>query len=192
MAKFHIPGRKVATLTKYISNPPFVEKAFEAYRSNGYDFPTSVADLIDNSIGAGNSTRIHMNFEMNGAGELSFYLADNGIGMDQEAMFSAMQIGTESKSKKHELSKFGHGLKTASWAHAKRIVVISRPQGNIDNPCGAAWDGEHITSSNEWEMEVIEKIPNVYLEYLDELDGKVSGTIVVWEKIDRLLQNYVD
>jgi hypothetical protein len=178
---------------EHINNPPLVQKAFEAYRSSGYDFPTSVADLIDNAIGAGRSTRIHMNFRViEGSGDLTFYLADNGSGMNRDALISAMQLGSGESSEKHELSKFGHGMKTASWAHAKRLVVISRPEGDIDNPVGAAWDGDHITQKNEWEMEIIDRPPNVYLEYLDELDGKVSGTIVVWEKIDRLLANYKD
>lgn len=179
-------------MTKYISNPPIVSKQWDAERSKGYTFATSVADLVDNSIGEGKATRIHMSFEVLASGDLTFYLADNGVGMNKEKLFSAMTGGSSSDVPKHELSKFGYGMKTASWAHARRLVVVSRPAGDIDNPCGAAWDGDHIKEVNEWQMEELESIPNAYLEYLDDLDGKVSGTIVVWEKIDRLLHDYKD
>lgn len=176
---------------KYVLNSPNVRKQWEGDRAKGYTFATSVADLIDNSIGEGQASRVHMDFKIErGSGNLRFFLADNGVGMNSEELFQAMTQGSESSKKKHDLSKFGYGMKTASWAHARRLVVVSRPRGDENNPCAAAWDGDHIIEVGDWEMEVIEDIPNVYLEYLDKLDGKVSGTLVVWENVDRLLHNY--
>ena len=176
----------------HILNPPLVEGALEAYRSSGYTFATSVADLVDNAIGLGEATRIHMNFEITVNGDLTFFLADNGIGMTQDQLTVAMALGSSGNTKKHALSKFGHGMKTASWAHAKKLTVVSRPTDSPDVPCGAAWDLDDVTTAGEWRMEIIEKIPAVYLDYLDELDGKRPGTIVIWEKIDRLLTKYKD
>lgn len=174
----------------HIEVPPDVARSVEAYRTTGYDLKTSVADLLDNSIGVGQSTRVHMSFEMLGNGELTFYLADNGIGMSKEKLISAMQIGSSKDLVQHELSKYGHGMKTASFAHAKKLVVISRPLGDEENPVGASWDLSHVESTGKWEMEVLETLPRAYLEFLDSLDGPVSGTIVVWENIDRLLMGY--
>lgn len=180
-------------MTKYVLNKPNVSLAIEKDRSVGYTFATSVADLIDNSIGQGAASRIHMRFEIQpGTGDLTFYLADNGVGMDSDQLFTAMTSGSDDGKKKHELSKFGYGLKTASWAHAKRLVVVSRPETDVDNPCAAAWDLDHIQAQGDYFMEVLDPVPNVFLEFLDELDGKVSGTLVVWQKIDRLLHNYQD
>lgn len=179
-------------MTRHVLNRPNVARQWEADRAKGYTFATSVADLIDNSIGEGQASRIHLQFEIQPGGELSFMLADNGIGMTKEKLFTAMTEGSESSTPKHELSKFGFGMKTASWAHARRLVVVSRPRGDEDNPSAAAWDGDHIVEVGEWEMEEIDDIPRVYLEYLDALDGKVSGTVVIWEKVDRLLHNYKD
>lgn len=180
-------------MAQYVLNNPNVRKQWEGERAKGYTFATSVADLIDNSIGEGQASRVHMDFKIQpGSGALRFYLADNGIGMNSEKLFNAMTQGSEASTQKHELSKFGYGMKTASWAHARRLVVVSRPKGDEDNPCAAAWDGDHIIKVGAWEMEVISDVPNVYLEYLDKLDGKVSGTLIVWENIDRLLHGYKD
>lgn len=179
-------------MNSHVLNRPNVAKQWEADRAKGYTFATSVADLIDNSIGEGQASKISLNFEIVGEGELKFFLADNGIGMDKGKLFDAMTEGSDSSAPKHELSKFGYGMKTASWAHARRLVVVTRPKGKEDTPSAAAWDGDHIITVKEWEMEVIDRIPNQYLEYLDDLTGKKSGTLIVWEKIDRLLHNYRD
>lgn len=174
-----------------VENPPLVHRTAEAYRDTGYDLETSVADLVDNAVGAGQAKRIRIALELSqDGGDLSFSIVDDGVGMDENTLKKAMAVGSSEELLKHELSKFGHGMKTASWAHSKRLVVVTRSEGN--EPISAIWDLEHVIKSSKWEMEIPEKVNRKYLEELDDLVSGKSGTLVAWEGIDRLLTGYKD
>lgn len=69
--------------------PPDPERIVEGLRDTGYNFNTAVADIIDNSIAA-HATKVDIKINMDPAGDITVYIADNGIGMDLEGLRNAM------------------------------------------------------------------------------------------------------
>jgi hypothetical protein len=162
----------------------------EGLRDTGYDFNTAVADIIDNSVDA-KATTIKIYIRMDQFdGNVSVSVADNGHGMDESALLNAMTYGAKSKKDRSALGKFGLGLKTASTAFCRRLSVITRAEA--DGPVlKATWDLDHVAKNGRWE--VLCDVPSrEEIELLDEAADGSSGTLVLWEKVDRLLKDYED
>lgn len=169
-----------------IKLPPDPARVMEGLRDTGYDFNTAVADIIDNCIAA-NATRVNILLEMDPAAEIFVYIADNGCGMDFEELKNAMKYGSAERHNKASLGKFGLGLKTASTAFCRSLSVISRGKDLKDRK--VQWDLDYIARTGEWNL----RQPNITddeIAYLEEMVGEGTGTLVVWEKVDRLLGNY--
>lgn len=166
--------------------PPDPARVMEGLRDTGYDFNTAVADIIDNSIAA-NATKVNILLEMDPSGEVFVYIADDGCGMDFEGLKNAMKYGSAERSDKASLGKFGLGLKTASTAFCRCLSVISK--GTDLNTHKVQWDLDYIATAREWHLRQPD-ITEDELEYLEETAGEGTGTLVVWEKIDRLLNDY--
>jgi len=175
--------------TTTIEVPPDVARITEGLRDTGYDFNTAVADIIDNSIAA-NATVVDVRVAADFAGELVLCVADNGDGMDRDGLVNAMKYGSKRRPHAKSLGKFGLGLKTASTAFCQRLSVISRPTGT-DAALKATWDLEEMAASNSWMLQ-LENADIVSTQLLDEIAPSHSGTVVLWEKIDRLLDGYKD
>ena len=167
--------------------PPDPERVMEGLRDTGYNFNTAIADIIDNSIAA-DASRVDITINLDPAGMLTIYVADNGSGMDQEGLTNAMKYGSRRREDPGSLGKFGLGLKTASTAFCRCLSVISRGAGD-DTVRKVQWDLDYIAQKNEWNL----KTPAVTEDELDLLDMTAdggTGTLVVWQKIDRLLKTY--
>ncbi|MCH8852639.1 MAG: ATP-binding protein [Planctomycetes bacterium] len=99
----------------------------EALRAFGYDLPTAIADLIDNSVFAG-AGAIDIRFQWDG--ERSWIrITDNGAGMTEPEMVNAMRLGSRNPREDRDpkdLGRFGLGLKTASFSQCRRLTVRSR------------------------------------------------------------------
>lgn len=169
-----------------IKLPPDPARVMEGLRDTGYDFNTAVADIIDNSIAA-NATKVNILLEMDPAGEVFVYIADNGHGMDFEGLKNAMKYGSAERDNKASLGKFGLGLKTASTAFCRCLSVISK--GTDLTARKLQWDLDYIATTGEWNLRQ-PSITDDEIEYLEETTQKGTGTLVVWEKIDRLLNDY--
>ena len=157
----------------------------EGLRDTGYQFNTAVADVVDNSIASeATFVDIQLNIDLNGEVTLAIY--DDGIGMDRDGLINAMKYGSKPRPSAASLGKFGLGLKTASTAFCRKLVVISR-----NNPSAelirATWDLDHVALKNKWEL-IIDTPSDQQKELFDNFIGDHSGTLVVWEKVDRLLQ----
>ena len=164
-----------------------------ALRSYGYTLQTSIADIVDNSIDA-KASWIQISFHRNSESKLNgaFFL-DNGNGMDEKTLYDAMCFGISENNATNiddRLGKFGSGLKTASWAHAKTLIVATKQNNKLVG--GLKWDldrqfkangvGQLVSqlepaSPNDLSWHFIEK-------YLMPLE---HGTIVIWENIDRVI-----
>ena len=117
----------------------------EALRAFGYDLPTALADLVDNSIAAGART-VKIDYSSDpGAAWLA--VVDDGRGMDAAALRRAMRFARDPGEQRAvgDLGRFGLGLKTASLSQARRLTVLSRGRrrhpGRHDlgsGPCQAA------------------------------------------------------
>ena len=166
--------------------PPDPARVMEGLRDTGYDFNMAVADIIDNSIAA-HAKHIDILLQMDPKGEVFVYIADDGCGMDLDGLKNAMKYGSSARADKASLGKFGLGLKTASTAFCRSLSVISI--GNDLIPRKVQWDLDYITETGQWNLRQPEIVDDE-IEYLKDTCGDGTGTLVVWEKIDRLLNDY--
>jgi hypothetical protein len=168
---------------------PDPERVMKGLRDTGYTFNTAMADIIDNSISA-HATKIDIRIIPDPNMNITVYIADNGIGMDQKSLENAMRYGSKRREKKDSLGKFGLGLKTASTAYCRCLSLVSRVKDD-DTVRKVQWDLDHIAKENKWYLKKLG--PSVdEIELLDSTAFDGSGTLVVWEKIDRLLHKYTN
>ena len=161
-------------------------------RSVGYTLETALADIIDNSIAA-KATEIHIDVKWNK--ELDYIsVRDNGYGMNEADLHQAMKIGSKNPidPRSHDdLGRFGMGLKTASFSLCKRLTVGSKLLG-ADAMCVRVWDIDNIMDSNRWEL-FDDSSTSAWKDALSRFGNCEQGTIVVMEKLDRLItENYSD
>lgn len=167
--------------------PPDPERVMEGLRDTGYNFNTAIADIVDNSISAA-STRIDIVVNPDPNGEITVYIADNGTGMDEAGLLNAMRYGSKEREDPSSLGKFGLGLKTGSTAFCRCLSVISRGADD-DTVRKVQWDLDYIAQTGSWKLKRPDPSADE-IELLDQTAEGKSGTLVVWEKIDRLLKTY--
>lgn len=176
-----------AQFSQYLDVPPDPERIIEGLRDTGYEFNTSMADIIDNSIAA-QASNIEIVVAMDYGGNILVSVTDDGCGMDRDGLINAMRYGSKRRIDQASLGKFGLGLKTASTAFCRRLSVISR--GQVANGVfKATWDLDHIASVERWDLQLISAGP-ADIKLLDTVANGKSGTVILWEKIDRLLKTY--
>ncbi|MBG9586080.1 ATP-binding protein [Cytobacillus firmus] len=161
---------------------PSAAPVIQALRSIGYNASTAIADLVDNSLDA-RAVKIHINFTY-GESDGMITISDNGSGMDEEMLQTAMNIGSKDPRAKrgaNELGRFGMGLKTASFSLGKRLSVLSKKDGVYSERC---WDLDHVSECNEWQLYT--KIPADVRAKMGEIESE-SGTIVCIDKLDRFM-----
>ena len=166
---------------------PDPERIVRGLRDTGYNFNTAVADIIDNSISAC-ATRVSIHVNMAPDMKVKVYIADDGCGMDSDGLKNAMRYGSVERTEKNSLGKFGLGLKTASTAFCRMFSVLSRTSGD-DTVRKVQWDLDYIARRGAWLLQ----FPTIDQDELDELDSVAEGghgTLVVWDKVDRLLKDY--
>lgn len=162
---------------------PSAARLVESLRDTGYSKEAAFADIIDNSIAA-NATRVEVELQYM-MGEFRVIITDNGDGMSEDGLRSAMRYGSPRRNNPKSLGKFGMGLKTASTAFCRRLVVLSLQD---NNNVGRAWDIDKIIASDRWELET----PDAD-EYYDDFEAlsefsETNGTMIIWESIDRLVK----
>jgi len=168
--------------------PPDPERVIVGLRDTGYEFNTAVADIVDNSIAA-NASRVQISLAADLKGNIRLLIADNGDGMDRQGLINAMQYGSKARPSAASLGKYGLGLKTASTAFCKRLSVISRPSSNVP-ALMATWDLYHVAQAKKWSLLLSQKVDDEALELLDSVAKGHAGTVVLWEKVDRLIKDY--
>jgi hypothetical protein len=161
---------------------PKPKSTINSYRSFGYNLSTAIADIIDNSISA-NASEIRICYKWNGQDSF-IYISDNGNGMNKDELIQAMTPGSkdpEEVRQEKDLGRFGMGLKTASFSQCKRLTCITREENN--NVLKRCWDIDFINEENEWFL--LDFVSDKF--FLDIIEQQVSGTLVVWEKLDRII-----
>src|SRR6266516_5456220 len=98
-------------------------------------------------------------------------------------MVDAMKLGSAAAQNPRSLGKYGMGLKLASLSQAARFSLISRHNGIAH---GRRWTVEGI--SKGWKCEALRPSDAVAIISApwSQLDLSRSGTLVVWDEIDRL------
>ena len=162
--------------------PPRPDALLQSMRDIGYSVETAVADLIDNSISAG-ASNIRIFWD---ATVPCLTVLDDGKGMGGEELIAAMQHGSthpEEYRDKHDLGRFGLGLKTASLSQCRRLTVVSSQHGIRH---AAEWDLDLVERKNEWALLSLDDDDIARLPHIDRLQG--DGTMVIWRELDRFCE----
>lgn len=173
--------------SKYQTTPaiPEASSMIETFRAIGYNIETAVADIIDNSISA-NAKNVWINFEWKGS-DTWLSIKDDGTGMNNEELIQAMRPGSKNPLADRgskDLGRFGLGLKTASFSQARQLTVLSKKQ---DFPISYwTWDLDYVNQTGKWDL--LKYLPEEFSE--NELRDLVSGTLVIWNDIDRVVKHF--
>ena len=126
----------------YITLPMFQTSIIESMRSIGHSMETAVSDIIDNSITA-KSKNVWIDYSWSD-GNPYISIADDGCGMTESGLLTAMQFGScdpKSKRPADDLGRFGLGLKTASMSTSLETKVH---RALISKKSGPENDGENL------------------------------------------------
>ncbi|MEU1048404.1 ATP-binding protein [Streptomyces sp. NPDC005897] len=150
----------------------------KALTNQGYGFEVAVADLIDNSIDAG-ADKIVVHFLRDTKRILTLLVIDNGGGMDDAGLDTAMTVGRRRDYGESALGMYGTGLKAASLSHAASLTVVSRTKRS--RAAGRRLTAEGIEDS--FRCDTVD--PRYAQELIDRYDGVIEwhGTIVRWDQV---------
>lgn len=169
--------------------------AIAAMRDNGYkNTAYAVAELIDNSIQAGAT---HVELLAGQTEELvrqrkhsrikEIAVLDDGCGMNSDTLRMALQFGNGTRlGDRSGIGRFGMGLPSASISQAQRVEVWSWTEGP---------DHAHFTYIDLAEIEngkqdsvpepIKDPVPEKWRLVAEKIG--ISGTLVVWSRLDRVM-----
>ncbi len=169
-------------------------QALMSLRDSGYNFPTAIAEVIDNSIEANaNNIAITLFENMNNDGKKHIdriIFSDDGDGMNIDVLHHYLVIGHSTRwMRKDTIGKYGVGAKLAALNFALRIEAWSRTSVNkpwiyvkFDLEEALKQEQKNLNDTVGIQYPIEKKIPE---EYLKSLQGE-TGTLIVWSKVDRL------
>ncbi|MGB5133820.1 MAG: ATP-binding protein [Prochlorococcaceae cyanobacterium] len=167
---------------------PNASAMIESMRAYGYTLATAIADLIDNSIAAGART---IWVEARWAGRGSWLtIADDGVGMSESELRDAMRLGSRNPCLERDpadLGRFGLGLKTASLSQCRRLTVFSRQEGSEVHV--RRWDLDHLARAEVVGWQLLRTPHRDTQADVSRIDEQQSGTLVLWEVLDRIVQD---
>lgn len=126
-------------------------------------------------------------------GDSYIAILDDGGGMDTDELETAMRYGSQNPNEKREendLGRFGLGLKTASLSQCRILTVVSKRDDCIE---ACRWDIDHVIETNDWSLLVFDSEEELdVIPQIEELRKYKSGTLVVWQNLDRLKVGALD
>ena len=170
--------------------PPYAPTLIESTRAIGYTLEAAIADIIDNSISASASCTDIFFFPI---GDSYIAILDNGCGMNADELETAMRYGSQNPNEKraaNDLGRFGLGLKTASLSQCRTLTVVSKQGDSIE---ASRWDIDHVIEAQDWSLLILESEDELNtIPQIEELRKLKSGTLVVWQNLDRLKVGELD
>lgn len=165
-----------------ITSIPSANILLSSLRSVGYTPETAIADIVDNSLSA-NASTIAIEFDWP---KQVIIISDNGDGMSEQELLKSMNIGSsdplDSRSI-HDLGRFGMGMKTASFSLGKKLTVLTKNGGIINN---ASWDLDYVRKEDKWQI-LVEESSSLFIQQLsDRLSEYNNGTTVCISNIDKV------
>ena len=167
-------------------------RALQSLRHSGYDLPTALGEVIDNSLEA-DANRIQVVMEETVDKRKKKHITriiiiDDGKGMSDNVLHNYLQIGFSTRYMSTQtIGKFGVGAKLAALNFARRVDAYSRTLG------GEPWLHVYFDMDEALEMEANGGDVLIAPPSLDpvpaEIEGKLpkgSGTMVIWSRIDKL------
>ena len=110
--------------------------------------------------------------------------------MDESELIEAMRPGTKNpldERTKNDLGRFGLGLKTASFSQCRKLTVVSSKNKNTS---AAVWDLDYVAETEDWTLQLLNHDEFNEIYKFSELND--NGTLVIWEKTDRIIDNTVN
>jgi hypothetical protein len=156
----------------------------ESLRGFGYSTRTAIADLIDNSITA-SARNVWLYFCWDGQNSF-ISIRDDGNGMAETELINAMRPGSKNPLDTREpsdLGRFGLGLKTASFSQCRKLTVHTCKADH--QPATRCWDLDEVTKSGQWRL--LKSVTPSTEKYSPVLGKFSTGTLVVWENLDRIV-----
>jgi hypothetical protein len=160
----------------------------ESLRSVGYNLPSAIADIVDNSIAA-DADNISIDFQWDGAAS-RITILDDGSGMSEQQLIESMRPGTTNPLDDRnpiDLGRFGLGLKTASFSQCRKLSVWTKESRSSTH--GRCWDLDYVALHNEWRLR--KDLPFPDIPQFDLLTKSSTGTLVIWNDLDRVLDGSV-
>lgn len=153
-------------------------------RNIGYNFQTALADIMDNSISA-DAKNIYI---LSNPDFTEPYVAiyDDGHGMGRRELENAMTLGSDREDKEDsqiELGRFGLGLKSASFSQCLKLTVVSKKYSKVN---AMRYDLDKIENSNKWVLDILDDKEIKTLPEVDRIYKGESGTLVIWQKFDKI------
>ncbi|HET9896509.1 MAG TPA: ATP-binding protein [Streptosporangiaceae bacterium] len=168
---------------KSVAITPSAARLTESLRDVGYDFPSAVADIVDNSVMAG---ALHIDVSIEFAGEDSYVaISDDGLGMTANGLVEALRYGSRRSYSRSDLGRYGLGLKTASLSQCRSVTVVTCRRSAPSNVNLRMLDLDLIAEWDEWL--VVEPPAESVIQRSAERLASEPGTVVIWRKLDRVL-----
>ncbi len=161
---------------------PHAGRTIAAFARIGYKLSEAVADIVDNSVDA-HARKVLIRFFCTNDNVRRIVIVDDGDGMFEETLLSAMQFGANMEHAPTDLGKFGIGMKSASFSQCRCLSVVSMRDGQA---AGRRWTVESI--ANGWRCERLHPADAQELLHSDWGDVRVRkhGTAVIWDDLDRI------
>ena len=164
---------------------PHAASLVESLRAFGYELPTALADLLDNSIFA-KARSVWVDFFWDGE-RSAICVTDDGRGMTETELRDAMRPGSTNPladRDPRDLGRFGLGLKTASFSQCRRLTVRTKTSSKAT--VTRCWDLDTIAQTNDWRLL---RSGNESAEpRFQRLQSLKHGTAVLWQGMDRLVK----
>jgi len=175
---------------KAVAIPPYAPTLIESTRAIGYTLESAIADIIDNSISASASCVDIFFFPV---GDSYIAILDDGYGISSEKFDTAMRYGSQNPNEDragNDLGRFGLGLKTASLSQCRTLTVVTKHGKRIE---ARRWDIDYVSQTGDWSLLVFETADELNaVPRIDKLRELESGTLVVWQNLDRLKVGELD
>jgi len=168
---------------RFYNVAPSAARLTDSLRDVGYDFPTAVADIVDNSIAAG-ATRVEIEITFDGS-ESWVSIADDGAGMTPSGVLEALRYGSRRDYTRGDLGRYGLGLKTASLSQCRSVTVVTRGHGANARTTVRMIDLDLVAEFDEWV--VADPGLDEHTRRAREMVYGTGGTVVIWRKLDRVL-----
>lgn len=117
-------GKLHVTTTEEV--PP--DPALARYIGLHHSLLSAVADIVDNSLDA-DARHVLVEFQLESRAPVGLRVIDDGRGMPDETLRSAVVLGRVRAYGDHDLGHFGVGLKAASLSQAREVVILTRARG---------------------------------------------------------------
>lgn len=144
-----------------------------------HDLASALADLVDNSIDA-TAQHVRIRFVRRQDRLIRLYVIDDGRGIGENDINTAMTIGGSREYGERDLGHFGLGLKAATFGHAEELTLLSRTGG--DQYAGRRWSIKGADSGFACDV-VYPGFCEIELSAHWPAADSASGTIIRWDRV---------